>query len=273
VHAPADPRLTWKVSGDPTRLDGAVLLLHGGKSESYDPVGRADLAAARMRPFAGAILRRSGSGQRVGSAQHGASAQHGGSRQHGDTHRHGDSARHGGGPPRHGSPPRHGGSGGPGHRGRAVSLAVGLLRDRYRGWNGTEAEPLRDALWALEETERLYGPIPVVLVGHSMGGRAALRAGGYRTVRAVAALCPWLPESEPFAQLAGRTVLIAHAVRDEVTDPAASLRYAQRATLVADEVRYRHMTTGGHAMVRGAGQWHRLVADFVVEQVGSRTQN
>jgi pimeloyl-ACP methyl ester carboxylesterase len=211
VHAPADPRLKWKVSGDAARLDGAVLLLHGGKSESYDPVTRTNLTAARMWPFAAPILRRSG----------------------------------------------------------RASIAVGLLRDRYQGWNGTQAEPVRDALWALDETVKTFGSAPVVLVGHSMGGRAALRAAGHPTVRGVVALCPWLPESEPFAQLAGRSVLIAHAAQDKVTDPAASLRYAQRATLVADGVRYRRVAHSGHAMVCGAGRWHRMVADFVAEQLGA----
>ncbi|WP_438949092.1 LLM class flavin-dependent oxidoreductase, partial [Streptomyces harbinensis] len=35
------------------------------------------------------------------------------------------------------------------------------------------------------------GPVPVVLVGHSMGGRAALRAAGHPAVTGVVALAPW----------------------------------------------------------------------------------
>ncbi|MYQ68360.1 MULTISPECIES: alpha/beta fold hydrolase, partial [unclassified Streptomyces] len=65
---------------------------------------------------------------------------------------------------------------------RAVAAAVpgdvllGEVRYRVRGWNGPDADPLRDTRRALAELARRYGDVPTVLVGHSMGGRAALRA-------------------------------------------------------------------------------------------------
>ena len=149
------------------------------------------------------------------------------------------------------------------------AIGAGLLRYRYQGWNAPRADPVRDALWALDEIGRRYRPVPVVLVGHSMGGRTALRVAGHASVIAVAALAPWLPEGEPVAQLAGRAVLIAHAVDDRVTDPAASHDYAVRAKPIAARLEYRSFAEGGHAMLRGAAQWHRMVADFVAEQVSA----
>ncbi len=139
-----------------------------------------------------------------------------------------------------------------------------LLRDRLRGWNGAAAEPVVDALWALERIEQRYGPIPVVLLGHSMGGRAALRAAGRPSVRGVVALAPWLPEAEPVGQLRGRSVLIAHGDADRVTDPALSLAYAQRAQAEGIDLEYRVIPRGDHAMLRSARVWHALAARFAV---------
>jgi pimeloyl-ACP methyl ester carboxylesterase len=150
-------------------------------------------------------------------------------------------------------------------------VAVALLRDRVRGWNAEEADvvpdPVADALWALDEIGRRFGPVPVVPVGHSMGGRAALRVAGYSSVRAVAALAPWLPSGEPLAQLAGRDVLIAHGSGDRVTSPDASRAYARDAAAVAKSVELREFP-GGHAMLRGAGGWHRLVCRFALDSLG-----
>lgn len=144
-----------------------------------------------------------------------------------------------------------------------ADVGIALLRNRYRGWNGADADPVVDAQWALAQIARRHGPVPVVLVGHSMGGRAALRTGGYATVSSVVALAPWVAEDDPVEQLAGREVLIAHAQRDRITDPAASRAYARRAEPVAAHVEFRSVAKGDHAMLRGAAEWHRMVASFV----------
>ncbi|MYV65587.1 alpha/beta fold hydrolase, partial [Streptomyces sp. SID2131] len=61
-------------------------------------------------------------------------------------------------------------------RGRSVLVAE--VRYRHRGWNGARADAARDAETALNDLRERIGPVPVVLLGHSMGGRAALRAAG-----------------------------------------------------------------------------------------------
>src|ERR1051326_8541734 len=50
-----------------------------------------------------------------------------------------------------------------------AGIAVAVLRNRYQGWNGRDADPEADARWALSEIERQCGAVPVVIVGHSMG--------------------------------------------------------------------------------------------------------
>lgn len=145
-----------------------------------------------------------------------------------------------------------------------AGVAVAVLRNRYQGWNGCEADPVADALWAIAEIERQYGAVPVVVVGHSMGGRAALRVAGEPSVRGVVALAPWLPADEPTAQLAGRTVLIAHGDRDSVTSADASLAHVRRIADVADRVCFWRVPGGRHAMLERPVHWHGLVRDFAL---------
>src|SRR6059058_2130049 len=51
-------------------------------------------------------------------------------------------------------------------------LAVYRLLNTYRGWD-TEHTPVQDVRWALEQLGELHPELPVCLVGHSLGGRAA----------------------------------------------------------------------------------------------------
>ena len=155
------------------------------------------------------------------------------------------------------------------HRaGRHVGLSVILLRYRYRGWNGEEMSPVADACWALDEARARHGNVPVVLVGHSMGGRTALRVAGHDSVRGVAALAPWLPDGEPVDQLADRQVLIAHGALDRVTSPRASRRFAERARGIASHVDYVAVPGDAHAMLLRAPRWHRLATGFVLRVIG-----
>src|SRR4051794_9221751 len=50
-----------------------------------------------------------------------------------------------------------------GRAGRTEGIAVHVVHYRYRGWNGGEAHPARDAAWAVDETVRRYGDVPVCL--------------------------------------------------------------------------------------------------------------
>jgi dienelactone hydrolase len=138
---------------------------------------------------------------------------------------------------------------------------VSQPRFTVRGWNGDLASPVGDLSALIDELVARHGDIPVVLIGHSMGARAAFRAAGHPAVSAVAGLAPWLPREEPVAQLAGRRVLLAHGTLDMVTRPADTWAYAERARSVTEVVTIE-VRGGEHAMLRRAGLWHRLAADF-----------
>jgi pimeloyl-ACP methyl ester carboxylesterase len=149
-------------------------------------------------------------------------------------------------------------------------VEVARPRFRLRGWNGPAASPVRDLDGWLDAIAARPVPVPAVLVGHSMGARAALRAGGHPAVVAVAGLAPWLTPAEPVAQLAGRRVLLAHGDRDHVTSAAQTWAYADRARAVTD-VRTVAVDGGDHAMLRRAGLWHALAADFALTALADAT--
>lgn len=149
-------------------------------------------------------------------------------------------------------------------RGGGLGLAVWSVGYRYRGWNGADLSPVADAVWAIGEARRRHGDVPVVLVGHSMGARAALRAAAEEPVRGVCALAPWVEGSDPVRQLAGRAVFIAHGNADVVTSAKASRRYAAAAAQVTSPV--GRVVVGGdlHAMLLRWPTWHRLAAEFTL---------
>lgn len=184
---------------------GAVLVLHGGRSEALEPPTRLNLPERRMRPFVRALCRATDAGH----------------------------------------------------------VAVGSVRYTHRGWNGDRRDAARDARRALDELRALTGPVPVVLVGHSMGGRAALDAGGSPQVCGVVGLAPWCPAGEPVEHLRGTEVALLHGDRDRMTDPRGSLDFVHRARTAGVRARYVPMPGGDHAMLRRAGMWHVLTTDLV----------
>ncbi|MFF7024551.1 alpha/beta hydrolase [Streptomyces klenkii] len=151
----------------------------------------------------------------------------------------------------------------------ADGLVTHVVHYRRRGWNGSAADPVRDAEWAADEVGRRYGDVPVCLVGTDMGGRAALLAAGHQAVTSVLAIAPWLPdpavlpEPDPVRQLTGRRVLLVHGTNDEHTDPDLSLRLAQRAKKVNRDVCRFEVHSDGHGLRQHRAEVQALAADFV----------
>jgi dienelactone hydrolase len=144
---------------------------------------------------------------------------------------------------------------------RGTGAVVWRPRLQVRGWNGAAASPVADLTALLDQIPDVIGPVPVVLVGHSMGGRAAMRAAGHPLVTAVAGLAPWLPPGEPTGQLAGRQVLLVHGDADHTTSPAESWAFAERASAVTATATIE-IRGGEHAMLRRINLWHTIAADF-----------
>ncbi|MEU6236990.1 alpha/beta hydrolase [Kitasatospora sp. NPDC047058] len=151
-----------------------------------------------------------------------------------------------------------------------AGVAIGTVRYRHRGWNGERADAARDTLAALGDLAEELGHVPTLLVGHSMGGRAALRSAGHPNVTGVIALAPWCPPEDPCEQLAGRNVLMLHGDRDKVTPPAETVGFAGRGRAAGARVCGYTVTGSGHALLQRIGDWHRATARLGAGLLGLR---
>lgn len=141
---------------------------------------------------------------------------------------------------------------------RGPDVAVWMLRYRYRGWNEPFQHPVADVRRALGEAARVHPNAPITMIGHSMGGRAALRAADEPQVEGVCALAPWIDEGEPHEHLAGKRLLLAHGTNDRVTDPRLSAWFAD-----VTGARFVPVPGDTHAMLHHPRTWNTLVKDFV----------
>jgi predicted esterase len=149
--------------------------------------------------------------------------------------------------------------------GGPAGLAVWRLRFALRGWNKAAATPVADVRWAIDRLRSQHGDVPVVLVGHSMGGRAAIAAADHAGVVAVLGLAPWVVPEDRSDQLAGRRLLVIHGTQDRMTSAKNSkaLVDAMRGGPADTEATFVSLRGTGHAMVRRAGLWNQLTTDFV----------
>jgi alpha-beta hydrolase superfamily lysophospholipase len=187
----------------------AVLVLHGGRVTSTEPVRARHLAVVRMRPFADALSR---AGERHG-------------------------------------------------------LAVARLRYAVRGWNGELRSPVGDVTDALERIGESYGDVPVAVVGHSMGGRAALHVAGRPAVTTIVGLAPWIEREDDVAPVRGRHVLLAHGTRDRTTSARRSAGFVRAAQGVAASAAFVAVHRDAHALLRRAGLWHDLTTGYVLARL------
>jgi len=149
-------------------------------------------------------------------------------------------------------------------------LAVFRLLNSSRGWDAHHT-PVDDVRWALAEVaERYSADLPVGLVGHSLGGRAALLAGDAPPVRSVVALNPWVYPSDA-ADLTGRRVLIVHGRDDRIADPRRAMTVARTLSQTALSLGFVSVEGGKHAMLRRGRVFERAAADFVVATVGGQS--
>ncbi len=143
-------------------------------------------------------------------------------------------------------------------------LAVVRLLNSYRGWD-THHTPVDDASWAIGQVGERWPGIPVALVGHSLGGRAALLAAAHDAVRTVVALNAWVYPDDG-VPLPGRSVLFVHGDSDRIARPERARMVADRLSRSAD-VGFEAVPGGKHAMLRHGRAFEQAAADFVVDRL------
>lgn len=146
--------------------------------------------------------------------------------------------------------------------------AVYRLRNSVRGWNGDGAAVLGDARWALDRMAVAHPDLPLVVVGHSLGGRVAvhLAAEGGRVdgpVIGAVGLAPWLKPDDPVTGLRGVPIAVVQGTRDRMIPTPSTEPWLARASAAGAQVRRSVVDGGEHAMLRSYRRWHRLTGESV----------
>lgn len=137
-------------------------------------------------------------------------------------------------------------------------VTVMRLRHSVAGWNGSGTGVLDEARWALQSMEAVLG-VPVVLVGHSLGGRVAARLSP--VAAGAVLLAPWLPAEDPIGWgRRGNGLRVVQTPGDRTCPPADTTTWLHRAAEAGSDVRIRMVPGSDHGMVRHFSTWHTLAA-------------
>lgn len=146
---------------------------------------------------------------------------------------------------------------------------IGVLRVKNEvfGWNGDKRSPLAGTRDVLERVRAERPGVPIVMVGHSMGGRVALNLIEDPGVVGVAALAPWVVEADGVHGRPGQRALLMHGLADRITSPRLSEQYVASLRGRGVDATWRAVPGEGHAMLRRWPLWHAVTARFVVQTI------
>lgn len=151
-------------------------------------------------------------------------------------------------------------------------LAVFRLLNSRRGWD-TQHTPVRDAHWALDQISERLGPqLPTCLVGHSLGGRAAILTSARPEIKSAVALAPWVYQSDHPGGLDGQRLVIVHGSNDRVASPNRAYGLAQTLSGLTPTA-YVLVKGGKHAMLARHGVFSGLAAGWATATLLGRSRN
>jgi pimeloyl-ACP methyl ester carboxylesterase len=148
----------------------------------------------------------------------------------------------------------------------APGSAVGLLRYRVCGWNGASADPAQDVQRVIDAAPEQFERI--VLIGHSMGGRAVLRASAHPRVGGVLALAPWVPADEPGLRPCDAPVVIATGTNDDTTPVGMARHFVRTSREGGSQLAYFEIPGAGHRLLLHADVVDRLIRSFLTHALG-----
>ena len=143
---------------------------------------------------------------------------------------------------------------------RVPDVAVARLKHAVGGWNASGGSALRDVDWALDILRTRFPGLPLVLVGHSMGGRTAVHLASADRVVGAVLLTPWLPDSDPVGSVAGRTLVVLQAKWDHTCPIPQTEAWLTRAASAGAVIDREILSFTDHAMLLRFPTWHRLAA-------------
>lgn len=146
-------------------------------------------------------------------------------------------------------------------------IAVLRLRHPDRDFRSVFKGALGDTAALLSHVQRIAPRARVGLVGHSNGGRVALKLSSDSRVSAVAALAPWIASWDRFTPRPGAPVLLMHGALDTITEPAKTEELATRLRARGCTVDSEIVAAENHYLVARASYWHRRVGSFLAEHL------
>lgn len=130
------------------------------------------------------------------------------------------------------------------------------------GWND-DAAPLPPARAALDEIAADRPGVPILLIGHSMGGRVAAHLAADTRVRGVLALAPWWQHADWRHIHDDVRVVALHGTADTRTFASRTETGIAELRARGVDATYVPVADGGHAMLDHIVDWHRAALDFV----------
>jgi alpha-beta hydrolase superfamily lysophospholipase len=153
---------------------------------------------------------------------------------------------------------------------RDRTAAVYRLKFSVRGWNGDGADVLRDARWALHQIADRHPGLPIVVVGHSLGGRVAMHVAGLAVgsdgsshVVGAVGLAPWVDPADPVDLLNGVPLSVVQGSKDRIVPERSTRPWLAAAAAAGARIESAVIPGAGHAMLRYFRRWHQLTADGV----------
>jgi pimeloyl-ACP methyl ester carboxylesterase len=131
------------------------------------------------------------------------------------------------------------------------------------GWNGDRNSPMAPAQVALDRMLEAHPNAPVILVGHSMGGRVAAQLAADKRVAGVLALAPWWQYADWQHIHDKARVLALHGTADRRTYPSRTAKGIAELRERGVDAQYVPIDGGGHAMLDHVWTWQSTAVGFV----------
>lgn len=137
-----------------------------------------------------------------------------------------------------------------------------LVHNTHGGWVASSGSGVVQARELVRRLNEQYD-LPIVLLGHSSGGWAALRAGREDAVLGSVALAPWVADDERAEPLQRKRVRVIHGANDTVCSPQKAREFVERLQELGADATFEEVPGGGHALMDQPWRWHSLAAQAV----------
>lgn len=142
-------------------------------------------------------------------------------------------------------------------------VVVAQARYDVVGWNRDQASPLAPARRQFDALREQHPDSPVLLIGHSMGGRVASHLAADPAVSGVLAFAPWWETGSTRRIHAGTRVVAIHGTADTMTSAASTQRAVTALQARGVDATFYPVADGGHAMLDHIPLWQKAALRFV----------